>query len=178
MANATPGGKGSATATRHYGATDENDFLAPLQRSSCVPLFSHHVSDVNKRTWPGSKQSTRAPGPPWRPRWANAAACPPPLKASGNLPAHRTPRFTQGRGFQQGGREKTKNICFSPWTHQIHDKTLVNESKKIYYSQEQGNRWSASSSYDYSKLLVTIQTWRGRWLNAVSCMALLSLRLI
>lgn len=103
----------------------------------------------------------------------------PPLKASGNpLPAHRTPRFTQGRGFQQGGREKTKNICFSPWTHQIHDKTLVNESKKIYYSQEQGNRWSASSSYDYSKLLVTIQTWRGRWLNAVSCMALLSLRLI
>lgn len=63
MANATPGGKGSATATRHRGATDENDFLAPLQRSS-VPLFSHHVSDVNKRTWPGSKQSTRAPGPP------------------------------------------------------------------------------------------------------------------
>lgn len=150
----------------------------------CPSIHIKSVMSTNG-VWPGRKQNTRTFGPNLKSRWANVPHLPiSNSKLVGNpLPAHKTPApFTTGTGIpterEAGGMEGgSENICFSQWTHQIHDKTL-SESKKIDYSQEQGNRWSASSSYDYSKLLDAIQTRRGRWLNAVSCVALVSLCLI
>lgn len=183
MSNATPGERASwPQLAINYGGHRWKWFLASLEKGSCVPLFTslqwcqlvEFGQEVNK-----IRERLAQP-------WSLAELMwPPPLfKASGNpLPADNVPAsFTAGTMIpterkEGGGGRGSENICFSRWTHQIHDKTL-SESKKIYYSQEQGNRWSASSSYDYSKLLVAIQTWRGRWLNAVSCMALVSLRLI
>lgn len=115
MANATPGGKGFATATRHHGATDENDFFWHHLKGAFVSLYFHITSVMSTNGLGQEVNKVRerlahldVPAELMRP--------PPPPRSkpvvTRYLPTARLASFTQGRGFQQGGREKTKKHLF------------------------------------------------------------------